>query len=42
MGYNATIYVNKEKIRKRTKSLNELLDPESLDGSPTDSETGSK
>jgi hypothetical protein len=30
------------KIGKRTKILNELSDPESLDGSPTDSETGLK
>jgi hypothetical protein len=27
------------KFGKRTKILSELLDPESLDGSPTDSET---
>jgi hypothetical protein len=30
------------KIGKREKSLKELSDPESLDGSPTDSETGLK
>jgi hypothetical protein len=30
---------NQEKIGKRTKFLSELSDPESLDGSPTDSET---
>ena len=30
---------NQEKFGKRTKCLSELSDPESLDGSPTDSET---
>jgi hypothetical protein len=30
---------NQEKFGKRTKILSELLDRESLDGSPTDSET---
>jgi hypothetical protein len=30
---------NQKEFGKRTKSLSELLDPESLDGSPTDSET---
>jgi hypothetical protein len=29
---------NQEKIGKRTKNLGEISDPESLDGSPTDSE----
>jgi hypothetical protein len=30
---------NQKEFGKRTKSLSELSDPESLDGSPTDSET---
>jgi hypothetical protein len=30
---------NQKEFGKRTKILNELSDPESLDGSPTDSET---
>ena len=30
---------NQKEFGKRTKSLNELSDPENLDGSPIDSET---
>jgi hypothetical protein len=39
MGYNAEMPVNKGKLEKREKILNELSDPESLDGSPTYSYT---
>jgi hypothetical protein len=42
MGYNAEKPINKEKLEKRAKSLNELSVPESLDGSPIDSKTGLK
>jgi hypothetical protein len=31
--------VNKQNLEKRKTFLRELLDPKSLDGSPTDSET---
>ena len=37
-GYSARMPVNKQKFEKGL-NLSELLDPESLDGSPTDSET---
>jgi hypothetical protein len=37
--YSARMSVIKENFEKRTGNLSELLDPESLDGCPTDSET---